>query len=126
QESVGRLPRARSFLFPRGRGHLSPVRAGRPDALQPVFENGAADSPFFLVLLTLPKLGRNFALKASGWRRTGADRCRGGPLCPPYYSKPGIDRLIRIDYRGAKEVPTGTCQAILRAAGLRPRGAERD
>ena len=43
-----------------------------------------------------------------------------------YYSKPGIDRLIRIDYRGAKEVPTGTCQAILRAAGLRRREAERD
>ena len=35
-----------------------------------------------------------------------------------YYSKPGIDRLIRIDYHGAKEVPTGTCHAILRAAGL--------
>ena len=43
-----------------------------------------------------------------------------------YYSKPGIDRLIRIDYHGTIEVPTGTCQAILRAAGLRPRGAERD
>ncbi len=35
-----------------------------------------------------------------------------------YYSKPGIDRLIRIDYHGAKEVPSGTCQAILKAAGL--------
>ncbi len=36
-----------------------------------------------------------------------------------YYSKPGLDRLIRIDYHGAKEVPTGTCQAILKAAGLK-------
>jgi predicted RNA binding protein YcfA (HicA-like mRNA interferase family) len=35
-----------------------------------------------------------------------------------YYSKPGVDRLIRIDYHGAKEVPGGTCQAILKAAGL--------
>lgn len=35
-----------------------------------------------------------------------------------YYSKPGVDRLIRIDYHGAKEVPSGTCQAILKAAGL--------
>ena len=43
-----------------------------------------------------------------------------------YYSKPGIDRLIRIDYHGAKEVPTGTCQAILKAAGLGRREAERD
>ncbi len=35
-----------------------------------------------------------------------------------YYAKPGVDRLIRTDYHGAKEVPTGTCQAILKAAGL--------
>ena len=36
-----------------------------------------------------------------------------------YYSKPGIERLIRIDYHGSKEVPTGTCEAILQAAGIR-------
>jgi predicted RNA binding protein YcfA (HicA-like mRNA interferase family) len=36
-----------------------------------------------------------------------------------YYAKLGLDRLIRIDYHGTKEVPTGTCQAILKAAGLR-------
>ena len=35
-----------------------------------------------------------------------------------YYSKPGVDRLIRVDYHGAKEVPTGTCLAILKAAGV--------
>jgi predicted RNA binding protein YcfA (HicA-like mRNA interferase family) len=35
-----------------------------------------------------------------------------------YYSKPGLDRLIRIDYHGSKEVPSGTCQTILKAAGL--------
>ena len=35
-----------------------------------------------------------------------------------YYGKPGVDRLIRVDYHGAKEVPTGTCRAILKAAGL--------
>jgi predicted RNA binding protein YcfA (HicA-like mRNA interferase family) len=38
-----------------------------------------------------------------------------------YYSKSGLDRLIRIDYHGAKEVPTGTCNAILKAAGLKER-----
>ncbi len=43
-----------------------------------------------------------------------------------YYSKPGIDRLIRIDYHGTKEVPTGTCQAILKAAGLGRPEAQRD
>lgn len=43
-----------------------------------------------------------------------------------YYSKPGIDRLIRIDYHGAKEVPTGTCHAILRVAGLGRGEAGRD
>jgi len=39
-----------------------------------------------------------------------------------YYAKPGVDRLIRVDYHGAKEVPTGTCNAILKAAGLKRRG----
>jgi len=43
-----------------------------------------------------------------------------------YYSKPGIDQLIRIDYHGTKEVPTGTCQAILKAAGLGRAEAQRD
>lgn len=38
-----------------------------------------------------------------------------------YYSKSGLDKLIRIDYHGSKEIPTGTCQAILRAAGLKER-----
>lgn len=36
-----------------------------------------------------------------------------------YYHKPGVDRLIRIDYQGSKEVPTGTCNAIMKAAGLK-------
>ena len=35
-----------------------------------------------------------------------------------YYSKPGHDRLVRVDYHGSKEVPTGTCHAILKAAGI--------
>jgi predicted RNA binding protein YcfA (HicA-like mRNA interferase family) len=35
-----------------------------------------------------------------------------------YYSKPGHDRLVRVDYHGAKEVPTGTCHAVLKAAGI--------
>ncbi len=38
-----------------------------------------------------------------------------------YYGKPGIDRLIRIDYHGSKEVSTGTCSAILKAAGIKER-----
>jgi predicted RNA binding protein YcfA (HicA-like mRNA interferase family) len=36
-----------------------------------------------------------------------------------YYGKPGLDRLIRIDYHGSREIPTGTCEAILKAAGLK-------
>lgn len=36
-----------------------------------------------------------------------------------YYSKPGHDKLVRVDYHGAKEVPTGTCHAILKAADIR-------
>ncbi len=35
-----------------------------------------------------------------------------------YYGKGGWPRLIRIDYHGPKEVPTGTCHAILKAAGI--------
>ena len=35
-----------------------------------------------------------------------------------YYGKTGWDRLIRVDYHGAKEIPTGTCHAILKAAGI--------
>ena len=43
-----------------------------------------------------------------------------------YYAKRGIDRLIRIDYHGSKEVPTGTCQAIVKAAGLLRKGEGKD
>lgn len=35
-----------------------------------------------------------------------------------YYGKPGSDRLIRVDYHGSREVPRGTCQAILKTAGI--------
>ncbi|MQY63354.1 MAG: addiction module toxin, HicA family [Calditrichaeota bacterium] len=38
-----------------------------------------------------------------------------------YYGKSGWDRLIRVDYYGSKEVPTGTCHAILKAAGIKTR-----
>jgi len=38
---------------------------------------------------------------------------------PPH--KPGLDKLIRVDYHGSKEVPTGTCHAILKAAGIKRR-----
>lgn len=36
-----------------------------------------------------------------------------------YYGKEGWTRLIRVDYHGAKEVPTGTCHSILKAAGIK-------
>ena len=36
-----------------------------------------------------------------------------------YYGKPGLDKLIRIDYHGSKEVPTGTCHQILKVAGIK-------
>jgi predicted RNA binding protein YcfA (HicA-like mRNA interferase family) len=35
-----------------------------------------------------------------------------------YYGKSGWDKLVRVDYHGSKEVPTGTCCSILRAAGI--------
>jgi predicted RNA binding protein YcfA (HicA-like mRNA interferase family) len=36
-----------------------------------------------------------------------------------YYRKPGWNNLIRIDYHGPKEVPTGTCYSILKIAGIK-------
>lgn len=36
-----------------------------------------------------------------------------------YYSKTRCNNLIRIDYHGFKEIPTGTCHAILKAAGFK-------
>jgi predicted RNA binding protein YcfA (HicA-like mRNA interferase family) len=36
-----------------------------------------------------------------------------------YYGKSGWDRLVRVDYHGSKEVPKGTCHAILKAAGIK-------
>ena len=36
-----------------------------------------------------------------------------------YYGKLGWDKLIRVDYHGPKEVPKGTCHAILKAAGIK-------
>jgi predicted RNA binding protein YcfA (HicA-like mRNA interferase family) len=36
-----------------------------------------------------------------------------------YYRKQGWDRPIRVDYHGSKEVPTGTCNAILKSAGIK-------
>ena len=36
-----------------------------------------------------------------------------------YYSKSGTNKLIRIDYHGSKEVPKGTCNFILKSAGLK-------
>ena len=36
-----------------------------------------------------------------------------------YYGKKCGDKLVRVDYHGTKEVPTGTCHAILKAAGIK-------
>jgi predicted RNA binding protein YcfA (HicA-like mRNA interferase family) len=35
-----------------------------------------------------------------------------------YYEKAGHPRLVRLDFHGSREVPTGTCKAILKAAGI--------
>jgi predicted RNA binding protein YcfA (HicA-like mRNA interferase family) len=36
-----------------------------------------------------------------------------------YYAKTGWNNLIRVDYHGSKEVPKGTCRAILKDAGIK-------
>ena len=35
-----------------------------------------------------------------------------------YYGKAGHPNLVRVDFHGLKEMPTGTCHAILKAAGI--------
>jgi predicted RNA binding protein YcfA (HicA-like mRNA interferase family) len=35
-----------------------------------------------------------------------------------YYGKSAWDKLVRIDFHGSKEVPKGTCAAILKSAGI--------
>jgi predicted RNA binding protein YcfA (HicA-like mRNA interferase family) len=41
-----------------------------------------------------------------------------------YYGKEGLNKLIRVDYHGSREVPTGTCDAILKTAGLKGKGGK--
>ena len=41
-----------------------------------------------------------------------------------YYGKEGLNKLIRVDYYGFREIPTGTCDAILKAAGLKRKGGK--
>ena len=36
-----------------------------------------------------------------------------------YYRKEGWNKLIRVDYHGSKEVPSGTCHSMLKAAGIK-------
>jgi predicted RNA binding protein YcfA (HicA-like mRNA interferase family) len=36
-----------------------------------------------------------------------------------YYGKAGWPALIRVDFHGAKEVPSGTCYHILKSAGIK-------
>ncbi|MEW6607210.1 MAG: type II toxin-antitoxin system HicA family toxin [bacterium] len=36
-----------------------------------------------------------------------------------YYGKTGWNKMVRLDYHGSKEVPTGTCNSILKAAGIK-------
>ncbi|HDZ02751.1 MAG TPA: type II toxin-antitoxin system HicA family toxin [Nitrospirae bacterium] len=36
-----------------------------------------------------------------------------------YYGKQSWPNLIRVDFHGSKEVPKGTCHAILKSAGIK-------
>lgn len=36
-----------------------------------------------------------------------------------YYRKSGLNKRIRVDYHGSKEVPSGICHVILKAAGFK-------
>ena len=36
-----------------------------------------------------------------------------------YYGKSDWNKLVRVDYHGSKDVPKGTCHAILKSAGIK-------
>jgi predicted RNA binding protein YcfA (HicA-like mRNA interferase family) len=36
-----------------------------------------------------------------------------------YYGKSDWNKLVRVDYHGSKDVPKGTCHAILKSAGVK-------
>lgn len=36
-----------------------------------------------------------------------------------YYKKADLEKLIRIDFHGSKEVPNGTCKSILKSAQIK-------
>ncbi len=77
-----------------------PVAVGRGPV--PVLAGG--DSVKFSELVRL--------LEANGFRLV---RYKGSVR---YYGKDGWPNLVRVDFHGAKEVPRGTCNAILKAAGI--------
>ena len=35
-----------------------------------------------------------------------------------YYAKPGLDKLVRIDYHGSREMPIGTCNERIKKSYL--------
>ena len=41
-----------------------------------------------------------------------------------YYARERGKNLIRVDYHGSREIPAGTCDAILKAAGLKGKGGK--
>ncbi len=43
-----------------------------------------------------------------------------------YYGKTGWDKLVRVDYHGSKEVPKGTCHAILKSAGIKKKNNQEE
>jgi hypothetical protein len=61
--------------------------------------------------------------------RSRQGKCGAAPdaaLWTCHYAKPGIEKLIRVDFHGGKEVPTGTCNAILKAAELKGKETTND
>ncbi len=97
----------RSCLVPRC---LAPEHSTRPHAVQRR-DWAAPPSSFLEKYVRFSELVR--LLEEAGFRivkEKGSIR---------YYAKPGWDKLIRVDYHGAKEVPTGTCHSILKDAGIK-------
>ena len=100
-----------------GQCSAAPASAQSRSAPEPPTERGAVEWRKVEGVLRFSELVRK--LEGHGFRllsEKGSVR---------YYRKQGHDRLIRVDYHGPKEVPAGTCHAILKAAGIKP-GVEDD
>jgi predicted RNA binding protein YcfA (HicA-like mRNA interferase family) len=72
-----------------------------------------------------PIIYKQYAVFESlGWAVTTERPKMAGVFVFRVHFKPGCEKLVRVDYHGAHEVPKGTCGAILKAAGIKAKNGD--